>query len=1733
MADLPPLPDDFPDTRAGGLPPLPDDFPRAGLPPLPDDFPTDDETPSSTSTGAFLRGAARSVVPSAAGIGTGLLVGGAIGGLPGAVVGLGAGALSGIGVSNLQQKLIESLPWAKGMKAQEQADIEQHPVASELGELAPGLAAGRPGGTLMQRLIGAAFGGVGGAATSYGQRGEVDWRQTAEGAAAGALLPNLSQSAERIAGAAGRFVRPERPVEADFGATQRALSKEDERLAQAWNQSVEDDRALARGELAKLGPGDEALAQGWRDYLARLDEVSAGGKGDPSVVQNASQGPGPEFTPQQADRANDLTTSAKGVAAENPKPPQDVGTGNPVGAPMRGRVGEPPTGPGRDYRKTSVTVGGNEGAESQAITQGAIKDDVAAALQNEQPQSTFEQQTVAPPQQAAAPVAQQAQGGWPKNVPKPDVEQIIQQGTWLARRRPIVRAPIPEGANASKNINGPIYVHPDATEPMAQIVKVHETVEELLRGLGYDYETAHGIATQAEKREAERLGVPWKPYEHDWDGLLSHSEQTARSPEVAAEQPPDKTISTEEALQQPEPGLGGKPVQTQVDETLTNARTRAATDPEFVQRVIDRARGLGWDDLISKLTEQPPEEQYRIASHPNVEQHFVAEEERQRNAAKAGHREVEIRPGVKVKTSGQPDADKITMTLDSIREALKKTGPLPDTSDNDAVQTHAIKFAAAAREIHGNKSPLETWKGGQKTAETSALHAAEKLTKPGTVKKAGKGVLARDYAAKYLTLIKGEGPLGQDVEADIAKKVRPSLETLSETKPQDRLGGHSEMEPFAGEGEAPRDVAAHNAMRDWWNNLDEPQQDILRADDPQIEQTIRTTQDPDATFAELKKTLEEGSREVPREEIKPPPQKAPKVTAPVTEIPQRQGYEPILDKKTGKFLGWRPKDFSQFTPQEAKREIPGAPITGSPVNGFVPPAKTRMQQLREQANAFLKAAGDVVRDEEGSVRLPNMAWPVSGVKPAEARGLSAVQPILQKFGDLWRDEGGSVRLPNFLKDNPFSFLSSSSPTVVKEAGRELRQGFNRLDGDLENANIRLREQLNAAPDKPGEFRQGLYRALQTGEKLNSEQQSYFDQVIKPLQDENNDLYDRWLARDPNLPPKFDGIEAKHVPRVLEDAFTREHNPDEPWKRTLSDWAAHLEDRKWYALTDGAGTRMLVEHKDDGEWAIVGPKGGNANTFEVPDGFKLGDEVILTQRGQDKTFRLDNAFTHEIIERVPNIKYVEDPIAAYMHSIMSQRAALYKAQTLDDIRELPAFQNNSTTDKRVADKMGWVPVQKLEEMKTENGKPGGRKLYMDRRLAWVLDDFAQPGYDMGTLGRLAGNLAKPLYFMSPTFHPLNVAAQYLIGAGPGGVPAAFQHGWTAWKSVLNQDALQHEIRAAGGRTMYPSVLMDGGLMRQIALKAGIELPDSRYMTKIFGDQGAKAADVLHAGMRKSNGLTWAANDMFLTMLYLKNKAAGMTPQQAINSAHRWIGSYRPDEPTLGMDNRVGRSIQQLLNTGAVSWFGPYHQDIWRAFGNTIRGLKPGADPQERKEALGAATMMGILAFGVYPYILDPAVQALTGNPDASLGRRGMLAPLQAAYEGFGQGDPAAQARFMGNIFTPSQPLSALMQQTSGRDWKGDLISPEGAGIGENLARRGQALAEQLVSPLGTALRATKPSNEAYDPVKAIVESAFGIKDPSEAARRWQANQEKRIRADTSKRERRPSDIMDQLITQAFR
>lgn len=355
-----------------------------------------DASPNTASrSGAMARGLVEGAAPGVGGLAAGIATGSGIGSLlapgPGTAVGGIVGGLAvGMGAGWLIQQgqdwvldklgLRDSGPLSR---EQQSTDEAQFPYSKFAAEMAPSAGLLRAGGTLAQRGLAAGIGAAAGAGADYLQTGHVDPVKAAMSAAFGAALPNARFGGGHSGTDTGEPPRPRAP---GGGLDGEVLPPDQQALGYDNTGKYAHDIEFATQQRDEYNTGDPFWNY-WNEYIIDLQN-RADGKGGLDV--DASMGPASDdhpFTYQDADRANDVTTTAAGVATENHPAPNIEGAGNPVGAPMQARTAQRPSGLLRDYRKEApATRGEVVTQESTPLSQASIHEDVAAALAGEQPE---------------------------------------------------------------------------------------------------------------------------------------------------------------------------------------------------------------------------------------------------------------------------------------------------------------------------------------------------------------------------------------------------------------------------------------------------------------------------------------------------------------------------------------------------------------------------------------------------------------------------------------------------------------------------------------------------------------------------------------------------------------------------------------------------------------------------------------------------------------------------------------------------------------------------------------------------------------------------------------------------------------------------------------------------------------------------------------------------------------------------------------------------------------------------------------------------------------------------------------------------------------------------------------------------------------------------------------------------------------------------------------------------
>ena len=1030
------------------------------------------------------------------------------------------------------------------------------------------------------------------------------------------------------------------------------------------------------------------------------------------------------------------------------------------------------------------------------------------------------------------------------------------------------------------------------------------------------------------------------------------------------------------------------------------------------------------------------------------------------------------RPMVNGKVANTPElATKRQTAIDAIQQAVAAhPNDNPDlmpvsVPDKQALISRLQKMVATATAANGGADPVKTYKRTDDPA-WRLMRAAQRVIAP-------KGATPKNienYMATEALLRNGGAADAQAtdrIEGDIAHK--GEVPEGEQTQQQFERETFDPIEPVA-PGKDNSYVEAQNDLRSWLNEL--PNKDYTTlAENYDLHNELTEPADPAQLMDDMKATLKSGQRSLVE------PHETP-------GVPKQVAGKPLGESEGAASAG----TMRAPTPEEQ-----------AAYGGKLTPEQLSAYKAEKARKAALKTAPGTLQ----------------GVQDAAAKFLG--------------DNAGAVR--NLL---PYLFPKSRNP-VADRAAEDLSHEFNVNEGTIRTMDGKLGANFAAGnPQLSNQEWTDLYRAMETKTPLSAKQQAVYDQYVKPLVDERQRLYNIAKKMEFELPDEYNGNVA-NVPRARipdEQAVTS----DMPWSRNLSSWDGALQDRVFFALDDNAGQRLIFSMDEKGNPVII-RNGAPTVLKNAPAAFsgKLGETIPLKVSGKQGTFTVDEATANEITSATNGkVKFAEHPLIAYANSIRGMRAAILRDNLLKRIQANQTVKAFSTTDAAKARELGYQETQ-LKQLQEDDK---GRTVYYDPRLQQLFDDFRRPGLNddsIEALRNFAQNMAKPLYLLSPTFHVMNIGAQHFIGTAammarePGRAGAVMRNLIpdlaSAYKSVLTQDALQQEMRQAGGRPMYGSQVFDHGVIQDMMKSAGIQISQRPGLWRKFAQATGIPIDQWgHTLMRGSNKIMWAGNDILLTSLYQTAKRLGMSPQEAAAAAHNYIGAYRPDSPTF----MGSRWAQKILNDPAFSWFGPYHQDLWQSIGRTAKNIATPENSADWREAVGATAALGLLTYGIYPYILDPFAKMITGNQNATMGRRGAAALAQIPGELY-EGEPNAYTQAGMNLFTPSIPLDTIWEATHNLDWKGQHVLTPGAPALTQAAQGADYAARALVPPYAQAAALARQQGVSVGSVlKKMVESGVGLKEPSNAAAKYQAHQAKHNATELHEREKHPEGFLEKFL-----
>lgn len=1715
-----------------------------------------DSSALGSATRAFVKGAAPAIA-GAGGGGAGAIVGGAelgatIGEGPGALVGGLAGAAAGgyLG-AGAEDWILDKLGLREGTgffsREQEQADTAKHPYAQFGGDLLSNLLAfgtGGPGEKIskLQRGLGAVIMGGQEAAQELYNEGKIDPAKVLASAGVGAFAPVMRGYIEKPSSRVG--------------------------------QSVADYLGAKTGRVATPRTA-EAGQPGRPDLNADEDDLSQYATSDKQDIKVA----------------NDITTAAPGVAEENNKVPNVPNIGMGDNAPMLKTEASGPNTPERDLRK-DATPASKAGIETQpsspGVTKEAIPQDVAAALGggNEQAPAVAPDAAVRPSGPDVAPPPETGAAPQPDNAPvaAPVPESVPGEGAGdgqppaagVPAAEPAAQVPV-EDTNqrlapvklGAMNLQVPLHVaaalqdpklqnailkgavnrgghvpyiagasksmdvtHIDSNVPRMAVLKdgtkfsttepmiMHEQIEkhimEQLTAGGMSDESAYKVAhvafaeplenayyrslgidpklandwwrnQQEVINRAPKRGIPAdlyeKPYPHNRAADVHEGDFETHSPSR------EELLKAHEILsrpQEPAPNMtpaGGTPTQEELHGPVTAPVTsrllpraeKVAKPPDLVERVPKVLR-VARETLKEKgWTEMLS----RLDKLPLDRQAIVA------------HQILTELNSRSDKTKVQGDITRVPqkrpqlesgVTARSPKDAQRKQGALDQMQNavatfgsvDDTLRIPTAKDDTSALMDRANRL-VQMATNGQDPAK---VYKPNTKTPSWLITKAAYEMLRDPTPANIHDFMTTEHLLqnaqSEEERLDIAKEIQAKNRTDADVKLQPAAAKDTNEIPDRPEED--QSLERHTFAP--FENKFKEESDVFAKQQNDLRDWLNGLSDEDYTRlaeahdGELK--LEVDASDDPGKLLE----------SYKDEVEDLQRYEPKVKNAN--------------EPQRVTKRTSAKDM----IDRQSPEFKARMEEAKEKLKAEEQStfgklkdkAREMMKDTNGSGKLfPYMDW------------------MLKKGRNMFNDP---------------------DPITTKYI-ESLGKDFHAFTNGYQRVAMRLWHNLkDAIGDNltTGEWRQ-IYRAIEdkATAQLPQKLKDTYDKRIKPLIDEYNRVYDhvRKLAPDLELPLRLP-TDTGFVPRLRINDTPINPNTDVFGKgRTLTDWSGPLREREFYALTNGKD-RVIFQPKDDG---ITIHRTGTRTDFPYTGETGIGDIIRLDVGNGFEDFHVDHAKAREVMANVKDsdgqfLKFHENPLITLSNAVRGVSGVRSNMIMLDKIKHDSRFLRASST----VEKPGYIQT-KLPQLKRRDGQ----KLYMDPRIAELLDDFVKPGFDersLNTLSNVSTKLIKTLYMFSPFVHAFNEFDLFVRGRGLDWInPEAYRRftefGRQAIDSVNHQDQLQDRILAAGGSPMYGNILASH-LMDQFMELAGKQMSAQPWkydpFAKLFGFNTKAFGDSM---ANKSNRIMWWLSDVMLTHRVLENMGLhGMSMTDAVADAHKFISDYRIAPRVMG-----SRLFSKVLQEPALALFSRYHYGLWKSMAGSIKELADvKQNPQQAMKAAGNLIAGLGMTFVVYPLLLDAAARTVTQNPNASFARRGLSA-LTDTISGVATGnkDPSA---LMPDVITPSLPVSTAMHALTNTDWKREGIMPRQNYLNpinslRALGRGGEYLAENLVPPYGTFAGGAR-TGSVFGGLKKFGEGVVGIKEATPQGAAYEKNIGKYNKMDETKRLKHPGGPFEKLI-----
>lgn len=548
---------------------------------------------------------------------------------------------------------------------------------------------------------------------------------------------------------------------------------------------------------------------------------------------------------------------------------------------------------------------------------------------------------------------------------------------------------------------------------------------------------------------------------------------------------------------------------------------------------------------------------------------------------------------------------------------------------------------------------------------------------------------------------------------------------------------------------------------------------------------------------------------------------------------------------------------------------------------------------------------------------------------------------------------------------------------------------------------------------------------------------------------------------------------------------------QPTGRSLSKFAASMQPRKFYVLETADGQRLFQANPGK-DWEVGKPIRGSDGRSYTP---KLATTAEIEANTGTRYWK--NA-TINTVDNVLRLRRVNRNLDL-LESLKPQLVDADLAMTKGGNKEVPA---------------GWI----------EPTLPQFRGWAVEPRIAHVLNDYHGANLDAldHALGKINRFIVTSL-FMLPggvTAHGANVMNHWIVGRGwdwlrPTGWESLMRDGARAMKAVLTQNQDYRAMLREGSGLLYGDVANQNFYKLMLEKMAHEQVQDPQTWLGIAKNLGfSSIRDMVQWEYRAMSKSLWAISDMFMLQRQFELMRKGLPVRAAIREAERDIPNYRVPSEVMG-----SRAVSELIRSPRYLLFGRYKYGQFRALSEMAKDLVKGSGEQ-RKEAMGKLLVLFGLGAVAYP-LADRAVRAVTGNPQASVYRRGPMSPIQAPID-LEQGQRDWMSA-VSSIVTPAPAVSGALELTRNQNAFGQpIVKPGSSPLGVAIQ-----LGEYAGSQIGPLQTAEDLARQGIDPV---IARQLGIKLPTPQATAAKAKAERRELPAARRAEAR--DPVEQAIRRAL-